>query len=125
AIAHMTDDGQIMRNEQIRQIKLLLELPEQIYDLRLDGDVQSRHRLIANDKFGAQSDSSCDDNPLALPAGKLMGVFLQTSRGQPDHLQELPGLLLLLSRMELMNPKGLCQNVANFHSAIERGIRIL
>src|SRR5213083_2067509 len=40
-----------MRNEQVGQSKLLLEISQQIDDLRLDRDVQRGDRFVCNNKF--------------------------------------------------------------------------
>jgi hypothetical protein len=51
----MTNDAQVMGDEQIGQVELLLELTEQIQDLRLNGHVKRRHRLVGDDQLGGDS----------------------------------------------------------------------
>ena len=43
--------GQIMGNEDIGQAQILLQLLEQVQNLRLNGNIQSGYRLITDDKF--------------------------------------------------------------------------
>jgi hypothetical protein len=40
AVGHMTDDGEVVRNEEVRQAKLFLEVDEKVHDLGLDRDIQ-------------------------------------------------------------------------------------
>jgi hypothetical protein len=48
AVADMTYDAQVMGDEQIGQMELFLELAEQIQDLRLNGHVERRDRLVGD-----------------------------------------------------------------------------
>ena len=48
--AEVSHDGQVVRDEQVRQLELLLEIPEQVEDLRLDRDVERRHRLVEDEQ---------------------------------------------------------------------------
>ena len=50
-VADVPDHGQVMGNEKIGQVELLLKILQQVDDLRLDGNVKGRHRLITNDKL--------------------------------------------------------------------------
>ena len=45
----MLDDRQIMANEQEGEAELVLEVHQEIQDLRLDRDVQRRDGLVADD----------------------------------------------------------------------------
>ena len=49
AVADVFHHRQIVRDEQIREIKFLLQIFEQINHLRLNRHVERRHRLIAED----------------------------------------------------------------------------
>ncbi|MFN5407996.1 ATP-binding cassette domain-containing protein, partial [Bradyrhizobium sp.] len=54
AVGEIADDGQIVRDEQQRQIETLLQLGEQVEDLRLHREIERRHRLVADDEVGPQ-----------------------------------------------------------------------
>ena len=43
--------AQIMRDKEIRQIKLILQPLQQIEYLRPHRDIERRHRFVENDKF--------------------------------------------------------------------------
>lgn len=70
----MLDDAQIMRDEQIGDSSLFLQMAEQIDNLRLYRHIQRGYRLISDNEAGLQDDRPGNADPLALPPGKFMGV---------------------------------------------------
>ena len=71
APAHVADDAEVVRDEEIGQVELLLQLDEQVEHLRLDGDVEGGHRLVGDDELGADGESAGDADALALAAAEL------------------------------------------------------
>ena len=71
-VAHVADDAEIVGDEEIRQLELVLELLEQVDHLRLDRDVERRHRLVGDDQLRPQRERARDADPLALAAGELV-----------------------------------------------------
>src|SRR5882757_2703738 len=67
-VRHVLDDRQIVADEEQREAELPLQILQQVYDLRLDGDVESRDRLVADDQFGFRRKCPCDADALALTA---------------------------------------------------------
>jgi hypothetical protein len=51
AVANALDDAQVMDDEQIGEMKLLMELLQEVDDLGLDGDVQGGDRFISDDEL--------------------------------------------------------------------------
>ena len=49
AVGHLGDDAEVVRDEQQRQVELLLQLAQQVENLRLDRDVERRRRLVGDD----------------------------------------------------------------------------
>ncbi len=49
AVADMGDDGEVMRDEQIRKTMLALQVDQEIDHLGLDRHIERRHRLVAHD----------------------------------------------------------------------------
>ena len=49
AVAHLADDREVVRDEDVREPEVVLEVVEQVDDLRLDRDVKSRDGLVADD----------------------------------------------------------------------------
>lgn len=63
-MAYMLNDSQVMRDEQIGQAALRLQVAQEVDDLRLHGHVQRAHRLITDDQI--RHDSQCAVN--SIPA---------------------------------------------------------
>jgi hypothetical protein len=81
--------GEVVRDEQVRQLELVLQRLEQVDDLRLDRDVECRHGLVRGDEVRIQRQGPREADPLPLAAGELMRIAGDCVRGQPDDLQEL------------------------------------
>ena len=62
----MLDDRQIVADEEQREAELALQILQQVDDLRLDGDVERRDRLVAHDQFGFGGKRAGDADALAL-----------------------------------------------------------
>ena len=68
-VAH---DAQVVRDEQVREAELVLEVVEQVDDLRLDRDVERGDRLVEQDQPRLERERAGDADPLALAAGELV-----------------------------------------------------
>jgi hypothetical protein len=80
-----------VRNEEVRQAEGGLQVLQEIEDLRLDGDVEGRHRLVAEEHPGLQGECPRDAEPLPLSAREGMRVAAQRALVEADHLEELLG----------------------------------
>ena len=76
-------------DEQVREAELILEIGQQVEDLRLDGDVQGAGGLVADDEPGVQSQGTGDADPLPLAAGELVGVSVRGLPSQSAPLQQV------------------------------------
>ena len=70
----MMNHQQIMGDKQIGNTQFFLKLLKHIDDLRLNGNIQCRNRLITDDKLRVHSKGACNPDSLPLSAGKLMGI---------------------------------------------------
>jgi hypothetical protein len=63
----MPNDGEIMRNEDVREAEALLEIAKQVDHLRLDRDIEGRDRFVAYDeaRLDRQRPRDADALPLA------------------------------------------------------------
>ena len=75
------DDAQIVRDEQNRRAEALLQIAEQLEDLRLDRDVERGRRLVGDDERWIQDERHRDDDALAHAAGELVRIFVGALRG--------------------------------------------
>ena len=54
-----------------------LELPQELQDLRLDGDVERRRRLVRDQEVGLVGERHRDHHPLALAARELVRIRVE------------------------------------------------
>ena len=66
------DDPEVVRDEHVRQVELVLQVVEQVDDLRLDRDVECGDRLVGDDQLRVQREGAGDADALALAAGELV-----------------------------------------------------
>ena len=103
AIGDMPDRAQVVRDEQVSQILLALQLLQQIHDLRLDGNIERRDRFISDDEVRIDCQCARDADALALSAGKLVRITLDETFAETDCFQQVlarVGLLPFPSRVE-------------------------
>ena len=77
AVAEIAHHGKIMRDEEERKAVLILQVAEQVHDLRLNGHVQRRDRLVCHKKLRLHAKRPRDGDSLPLAAGELGGVFVE------------------------------------------------
>ena len=75
-----------MGDEDLGQSHLTLQLAQQVQDLRLNGDVQSGNRLVADDELGVHRQSAGDADTLAAAAVKLMRIGVDQTLVDTDGL---------------------------------------
>src|SRR5437762_1456324 len=120
------DNRNGVRDEQVGQPKLLLEIGEQVDDLRLNRNVQSGDRFTGHNQFRLQRQRSSDADSLPLPAAELMRIPIHHRRIQSHRLQQVGNVMFAFrSTRQMMNGERLTDDRANRHSGIQRCIRIL
>ena len=115
-----------MGNKQIRDPQFALQIHQQINNLRADGDVQRRYRLVGDDHFRIQRQRPGNADALPLAAGKLVRVAPGVLRLQADALQQPgdPPAGILIGH-HLMHPQRLEDRVADGLARVEGGPGIL
>ena len=84
AIGDLEQQRQVVRDEEDRELQLLLQLRDLRQDLPLDDDVERGRRLVHDHDLGIRGQRHRDHDPLAHSAGQLMRVTAQPrSRGMP------------------------------------------
>ena len=74
AVGDVLDHGEIVRDEDVGQPKPVLQLAQQVEDLRADRDVERRDRLVADDQFRLDRERAGDGDALALAAGEFVRI---------------------------------------------------
>ena len=91
-VGDVPDDCEVVRDEEVREAELALQLLEQVDDLRLDRDVERRHRLVADDEVRVERERAGDADALALAARELVRVARGGVGRQADDLEQLAHL---------------------------------
>ena len=89
AVGDVADDGEVVGDEHERQVEPLLEVDEQVDDLRLDRDVERRDRLVGEDDVGLDGQRPGQPDALALATGELVGIAIGGVGREPDEVQQL------------------------------------
>src|SRR5919197_479319 len=87
-VGDVPHDGEIMRDEQIREAPPGLKVGEQVQDLRLHGYVERAHRFVAHDELRLDRERARNADPLPLPSRQLVGVALRKGGVEPDLVEQ-------------------------------------
>ena len=85
----MAHDAQVVGDEQVGQAEVVLQVVEQVDDLGLDRDVESRDRLVEDDQLRLEREGAGDADPLALTARELVREAVDVLRREPDGVEQL------------------------------------
>ena len=96
-VGDVPDDGQVVRDEEVREVEVALQALEQVHDLRLDGDVERRDGLVADDEVRVEREGAGEADALALAAGELVRIAGGGVGGQADDLEQLAHALARLA----------------------------
>src|SRR5437868_589538 len=88
-IADLLDHRHVVRDEEIGEVELVLQVLQQVEDLRLDRHVQRGDRLVGDDQLWSKGQGSSDANALPLAAAELVREPAAVLSAQPDHLEQL------------------------------------
>ena len=89
AIRDVADDREIVRDEEIRELELPLEIRKQVDDLSLNRDVERRHRLVEHDEVRVEGERAGKADSLSLSSRELVREAVSVLRAQSDDAQQL------------------------------------
>jgi hypothetical protein len=126
AVGDVLNDRHIVGDKQVCEIKLLLEVFEQVEHLCLYGDVKGRDGLVSNYEFGAERKGTSNTNSLPLSTGELVRVALGMIVFQTHFTEDIDHLVRALTgRANLVDAKTFSYRAADRHTGIKRGVGIL
>ena len=76
-VADVAHDGQVVRDEHVREAELVLQVLEQVDHAGLDRHVERGHWLVEHEQVGVEREGARDADALALPAGELVRVAVR------------------------------------------------
>ena len=82
-----------MRDEHVGEASVLLQVLQKVQDLCLDGNIQRRYRLIADDEFRMKGKRTGDTDSLAASAVQLVRIGAFQSFRKTDQLHHIFRLL--------------------------------
>ena len=122
----MPHDVEVVRDEDVGQAELPLEILEQIEDLRLHRDVERRDRLVADDELRVHRERARDADPLPLAARELVREAIEVLGVQADDLEELLDAPLALGgRPDAVELERLADDEPDPLARVERRVRVL
>ena len=106
--------------------EVVLQVLEQVEDLRLDRDVERGHGLVADDQLRVERERARDPDPLPLAAGELVRVAVREARVEADDVEQLadPGGPVAAAA-DPVHDQRLADDVADRHPRVERRVRVL
>src|SRR2546427_3812856 len=126
-IGHVFDHGEVVRDEDVAHVVLVLQVLQQIQDLRLDRDIERRYRLVANEHVRLHGEAAGNRDPLTLAAGEFVRILEERNLGEPHFLEQFvdPVAALALARPDAVHLQGLHEKLADRETRIERSVGIL
>src|SRR5713226_4852044 len=125
-VADVAHHGEVVGDEEIRELELVLQVLEQVHDLGLNRYVQRGDGLVGDDQAWGQDQGAGDPDALPLPARELVRISVREVGVEPADLHDLLHALLalaLVAQAEILQRLG--DDVADGHPGVERGIRVL
>ena len=89
AVRDLADDSKVVCDKDVGEVELLLQVGQQVDDLRLDRDVERRDRLVRDHEARVEGQRPCDTDSLALSARELVWVATRMLGSQADELEQL------------------------------------
>ena len=87
-VGDVLDDREVVRDEEVGEVELVLQVLQQVERLRLHRDVERRDRLVGDDEARVERERAGDADALALAAGEGVRIAAHVFRPQPDAAHE-------------------------------------
>lgn len=119
-----------MRDEEVSEGEVALQVTQQVDDLRADRDVESGDRLVEDEDLGTEGKGAGDIDALALASGKLVRVAGHCGIVEADLAEEfLAAAAALRARLAswaaFMDDERLGDDLLDAHARVEGGVGVL
>ena len=115
-----------MRDEEVRQFQSLLQIVEQIQNLRLHRHVERGGRLVQNDEARIQRERARDADALALSAGEFVRETIQMLTAQVHQFEQFDDARgQRFAAQARVNDERLGDDVVHGEARVERRVRVL
>ena len=127
-LGDLGDDAEVMGDEHDGRADPVLQVAHELEDLRLDGHVERRRRLVGDQQLRVAGQRDGDHHPLAHAARELVRILPHPpprlrDADQGQHLDRLG--LGVLGGEPLVQPQRLADLPADVQHRVERGHRLL
>ena len=128
-VGDLGDDAEIVGDDQHRHAEPALQVLQQVEDLRLDGDVERRRRLVGDQQRGLAGQRHGDHDPLAHAAGQA-GADSRRPAASAEGMRTSSSISIARALAACGDMRGVRQDrlddlLADRVDRIERGHRLL
>nr|WP_236637981.1 hypothetical protein [Mangrovicoccus ximenensis] len=125
-IGDMAHHLQVVADEEIGQVQLALDFPQQLQHLAAHRDVERSGRLVEQHHLGIDRDRPGDADALALAAAELVRITAEMFVAEPDQPQQFRDARRPVGGgQRQVQPERLVEHLADRHARVQRGIRVL
>jgi hypothetical protein len=125
-ISDLADHREIVGDEQVGDADPVLQIAQQVEHLCLHGDVERRHRLVADHQVRLQSEGARDRDPLPLPARHARRQDIELRRVEPDEIEQLQHPRSTTRPVsDAMDLQRFADRLTDSTTRVERGVRVL
>ena len=83
-IADVFNDGEVVGNKEVGEVKFFLEVHQKIDDLGLNRDIEGADGFVADDKLWFDGEGAGNTDALALASAKFVGEAAGVGRVEAD-----------------------------------------
>ena len=126
-VGDVLHDGEVVGDEEVGEAELVLEVHEEVEDLGLDGHVEGRDGLVADDELGVEGEGAGYADALASSSVEFVGVGVVKAVREADSGHELahPVLVFLVGIHFAVDLQGLADDGGHGVAGIDGGVGVL
>ena len=127
AVGDVLHHREIVGDEDVGEAEPLLQVAQQVEDLRADRDVERRHRLVADDQLRLDRERAGDRDALALAAGEFVRIAAarNAARRPTSRSSSSTRARRAAGGTRSCSASGSPRICADRHARIERGVGVL